>query len=133
MVVGAWSAVTSIGTYFATLTAFEITKRVIIGVFVVTFLAFAFSFIYFFFEAMMDIYNIISNFLEYVSNPPNLGSVSILNQMFGVLNCSGVIAGINAIDGMILSAVSFRLMIAIFKHFGKFVYVTLWAISLVIK
>lgn len=123
IIAGAWTAVTSIGTYFTAKLASEVVGRVIIGAFAITSFTFGSAFVYFFFEAVGDVYNIINSLLDYIQTGAG-GSSTVLQTFFGFLNCSGITAGINAVDGMVLSAVSFRLMMTLFKYFGQFVFFT---------
>jgi hypothetical protein len=57
----------------------------------------------------VTIYWIIANAFDFIENSGGV-SGSVLNNFFGVVACSGVLAGINATKGLILSAIVFRIL-----------------------
>jgi hypothetical protein len=66
------------------------------------------------------LYHLVLDFISFVeAGTSNTGSGSFLNNFFGVVKCSGVLGGINAVKGMVLSAVSFRLLYALYRQFSK--------------
>jgi hypothetical protein len=54
------------------------------------------------------IYWIVVNALDFVETGGS--NSTVLNNFFGVVSCSGVLAGINATKGLILSAIVFRII-----------------------
>jgi hypothetical protein len=77
------------------------------------FLVFVLGFFFIFIEkviaASVAIYWIITNALDLIENSGGV-SGSVLSNFFGVISCSGVLAGINATKGLILSAIVFRII-----------------------
>ncbi|MDR0579220.1 MAG: hypothetical protein LBG21_01260 [Campylobacteraceae bacterium] len=81
----------------------------VVGVFI--------AFITVFLNACFVVYYLIVDFLNFIGNSNNNTS---LNSFFGVVSCSGVLGGINATKGLVLSALVFRLSYAILKRFALF-------------
>jgi hypothetical protein len=69
-------------------------------------------------NAGISVYQIILELLNFIQS--NSGNGSMLGNFYGLLNCSGALAGINATKGLVLSALVFRLLYFGFKHFVSF-------------
>lgn len=74
------------------------------------------AFIYFVFEAVTTVYNLVSDLIEKITQAGFSGS-SILDLTFYLLNVSGVAAGLQAVFPLIAAALTFRLLIFLKKYF----------------
>ena len=86
-------------------------------------------FITLFMNGITDLYYLIVEFIDYIQNPSSNGSGSFMMNFFGLLDCIGFIGGLNAIKGIVLSAISWRLISSATVRFTIFTYITYVTLS----
>lgn len=107
---------------FSIFTGVRITSRkfmlLALAVFLVAYVALLVAFFYYMIQSIVTVYNLVSNFLEQMQNmnssAPGIAS-PILQPFFMLLHSSGFVAGFQASFPFLASAVSFRLMSALYK------------------
>ena len=114
----------SIGAYFAGKEVLASVAIVIKATFALTAISIYLLFIYFFINGVVDIYYLIVDFINFIQSPNVADSSGFMSNFFGVLNCIGFIDGINAIKGVVLLAVAWRLISVATVKFTIFTYLT---------
>ena len=128
------AAVTSIGAYFAGKEVLSWVATGLKGTFALLAIGSYVAFIVLFINGFTDLYYLIMDFINYIQNPSSTGTGSgavgsFMLQFFGLLECIGFLSGINAVKGIILSAISWRLISNITVRFTIFTYMTYGALS----
>ena len=127
--------VTTIGGYFAGKEILYWVGTTLKATFALVAVTVYIVFIYFFINGLEDIYYLIKEFIEYIQSGSGSGSsVSpFISSFFGLLNCIGFLDGISSIKGVILSALSWRLISDLTVRFTIFTYITYGTLAKVLS
>ena len=129
------AVVTTIGGYFAGKEILYWAGTALKATFALVAVTVYVVFIYFFINGIEDVYYLIKEFIEYIQSGSGSDSStsSFMSNFFGLLNCVGFLDGVSSVKGVILSAISWRLVSNLTVRFTIFTYITYGTITKVIS